>query len=334
MPIFEGFKNLNEDELVDCFCEIFYHELESWFSADIACCDSCYDEFISKWPAVYTRYYDFQKSCIDINCFYSNTRLKDYFYEDEFSNLISNIYCPNCGNPIYAYMWPYNLNFSIPKNFESILHEMDRISKKTPFLLLTHPFAKKTLKTIKFLGKNVKAENVESKYFRARKFEIGKIYNCEDFKYPPRDIVKEGRYNHAGTPVLYLGDSETTCFYELRKPVEGIATAELLITRPIKILDLIKIEDDWNNPLNVAAWSSLMSSPNEGDGWYNPQYTFTRFISDCAIASGFDAIKYPSVRLGERHNIVLLDGCKAWEYINVKNIKERKVIDIMRAGYD
>lgn len=34
---FEGFEEL--------FCE----ELNSWFNADIACCDECYDEFTNQW---------------------------------------------------------------------------------------------------------------------------------------------------------------------------------------------------------------------------------------------------------------------------------------------
>ena len=59
MPKDETFNDLNESELIDCFCEIFYHELESWFTADIACCDDCYDDFLSKWPAVYSRDSDF-----------------------------------------------------------------------------------------------------------------------------------------------------------------------------------------------------------------------------------------------------------------------------------
>jgi hypothetical protein len=43
-------------------------------------------------------------------------------------------------------------------------------------------------------------------------------------------------------------------------------------------------------------------------------------VADCAINVGFDAIKYPSVRRGERHNIVILDGIAGWEYINIDKI--------------
>jgi hypothetical protein len=53
-------------------------------------------------------------------------------------------------------------------------------------------------------------------------------------------------------------------------------------------------------------WSSLLSSQNEGDGLFNPQYAFSRFIADCAIKSGFNVIRYPSVRIGSGDNYAFL----------------------------
>jgi len=88
-------------------------------------------------------------------------------------------------------------------------------------------------------------------------------------------------------------------------------------------LDLLEFGDDSDGILNAAAWSSLMSSPAEGEGWYKPHYVFTRFIADCAISAGFDAIKYPSVRYGQKCNIVLLNGVEAWKNINIIRIKVR-----------
>jgi len=200
------------------------------------------------------------------------------------------------------------------------LEELDRLSRKTPFLLLTNPFAKKSLKAINDIAQRTESTIIDKKYYRARKLEKDKSYVEVDFKYPPKDKIGEGRYNHAGFPVIYLSDSPTTCFYELRSPNEGIAIAEMNIIKPIKILDLIEIEDDWTSIINVVAWSSLMSSPIEGDGWFKPQYTFTRFIADCAINAGFDAIKYPSVRRGERYNLVILDGINGWENLDITKI--------------
>jgi hypothetical protein len=64
-----------------------------------------------------------------------------------------------------------------------------------------------------------------------------------------------------------------------------------------------------------------MSSPNEGEGWFKPHYIFTRFIADCAINAEFDGIRYPSVRLGERSNLVLLNGLEAWEHLVIIDSK-------------
>ena len=220
--------------------------------------------------------------------------------------------CPQCGSPLSANIWPYNLKFDLPDDFDSTLKAIYDLAIKTPFLLLTHPFALNILKMLKELSIKTELVDMSTKYYRGRTLEKERIYVNEDFKYPPREIIIEGRYNHAGFPVIYLGDSALTCFYELRKPNDGIAIAEMIIKKPLKILDLIDIQDDYDNILNAAAWSSLMSSPCEGQGWYKPYYVFTRFIADCAINAGFDAIKYPSVRHGKSHNIVLFDGITQW----------------------
>lgn len=320
MPKIKEFNSLSQLELIDSFCEIFYSELDSWFSADIACCDFCYDDFVSKWPAIYSRDLLFQKNCIDIKCFYRGSRLQNYFTEEEYLQLINNIYCPHCGNPICNNIWPYSFNFDLPDGFEHELEDIHQLSMKTPFLLLSNSFAIKSYNAIKDLAQKARPIITEQKYYRARKLDKDKIYVNEDFKYPPKSRISEGRYNHAGFPVIYLADSPTTCFYEMRKPNEGIAVAEFNILKPLKILDLIQIEDDWNSVINVALWSSLMSSPSEGEGWYKPQYTFTRFIADCAVSAGFDAIKYPSVRLGEGNNMVILNGTSEWCNLSISRI--------------
>lgn len=135
-------------------------------------------------------------------------------------------------------------------------------------------------------------------------------------------MFNEGRYNHAGNPVIYLADSQLTSFYEMRKPTQWIVLAEVNITSPLKVLDLIELEDEWNSVLNIISWSSLLSSRKEGEGWYKPQYTFTRFIADCAKQLGFDAIKYPSIRHGKHHNIVILNGMNNSNKIKIGNIIE------------
>lgn len=46
-------RSVIEEEDQYCFDELFYRDLESWFSSDIACCDNCYDDFLENWPHAY-----------------------------------------------------------------------------------------------------------------------------------------------------------------------------------------------------------------------------------------------------------------------------------------
>ncbi len=217
-------------------------------------------------------------------------------------------------------MCPYNLEFDLPDNVDKILQEIKDIANMSPFILLSHPFAFSIFDEIQKLGRSTNKITINKFLYRARSYEVNKKYTGDDFKYPPRYKIAEGRFNHSGMPALYLADDVATCFCELRRPASGIAFAEIKINDPLKILDLFDINNDCNSLLNVAAWSSLISSPEEGDGWYKPQYVFTRFVADCAVAAGFDGIKYPSVRRNSKYNIVLLNGLAAWDNITIINI--------------
>lgn len=80
---------LTAEEKAIVFEELFMHELESWFTADIACCDNCHDDFVAEWPYAYSA--DgarFQCDSIDLHCFYSGSRLADSYTEEEFQKLL------------------------------------------------------------------------------------------------------------------------------------------------------------------------------------------------------------------------------------------------------
>ncbi|WP_394871419.1 RES family NAD+ phosphorylase [Clostridium butyricum] len=338
----EVFGYLDEVSLIDTFCNIFYNEIDSWFSADIVCCDECREEFIRRWPGVYSRDLDFQRNEIDMDSFYSGSRINLFFSKEEYDELIENIKCPRCGSPIQSRLYPYNFPFDVD-DIDDELDELSELAEKTPSLLLANPLAKKIFDFINNKSKATKKIAIDKKYYRGRKFKSEKkSYGKLDFTCPPKGKVTEGRYNHSGFPAIYLGDSPGTCFIELRKPNDGIMVAEIIISKRIKILDLIDIEDEYDedSALRGVIWSSLMASPDEGEGWYKPQYIFTRFIADCASYAGFDAIIYPSVRGSDsRHNIVILDGIKNEENLLIGNIKKItnedfcKEEDIFRKNY-
>lgn len=134
-----------------------------------------------------------------------------------------------------------------------------------------------------------------------------KILSPEDFSFPQDSSVKHGRYNHERNAVLYLATSVKTCFQELRCPKHGFCSARVEVMRPIQVLDLTKMLNMDGHLLQSMVWSALLSSPNEDAVANGPNYVFSRFVADCAVEAGFQAIRYPSVRMGTGDNYVILD---------------------------
>ena len=297
---FEGFEDL--------FCE----ELDSWFTADIACCDECYNEFISKWPAIYLREIEFQANSIPLDAFYSGSIFSELFTEKEFFENIHRIHCPRCGSPLRHNIWPYNFPFEVPKDFEHEIKEIANLVSRYPFLVLTHPFAKKVFDEIRRMVDLFKPENFNSYFYRGRPKEKVKETSADELGPPKPNITTEGRYNHAGKPVLYLSSDVETCFLEVGEPSKGIYVAKINLLNQLKILDFLLDELD-SDVLKSLIVSSLLSAPDTNDGWLKPAYIFSRFVSDCANHAGFDGIKYPSVRSTNGYNLVVFNNSLDWK---------------------
>lgn len=312
-------EGLTREDLLDALLDLFYHDLDSWFNANAFYCESCVNDFIEKWPGIYNRDMDCQRSAISLDSFYEGGRIRDLFTKEEFIELSKDITCPNCGAYIFGFIWPYDMRFDVPDNFESNINEIASLAESTPFLLLSHPFAQQVYEEIKILSKNMNTLNMVKPLFRARNYDSNYSYVDSDFLAPPKKYIKEGRYNHAGSQVLYLAEDELTCFRELRSPEEGVMLAKVDITKEMKILDLMDEKLEENSIIQAIQLSSLLSSPEEGEGWYKPHYVFTRFVSDVAKSVGFEALRYPSVRLSTGYNIVVLDYEKIKENVKIIN---------------
>ena len=300
-------EGLTRVELYDAMMELFYRDLESWFNAGTFYCDSCVDDFIEQWPGIYNRDLDFQRNFISLDIFFSGGRIQDYFTKEEFFDLSGDIRCPNCGDSLSGHIWPYDLNFDVPDNFDSNVHEIATLAEKTPFLLMLHPFAKEVYTEIEVISKSIEPSLLPNPLYRARVYENEHDYTSKDFLAAPNKYIVEGRYNHAGKEVLYLAEDDLTCYLEMRKPSMGIMLAKIEIINPLKVLDLMSEDLEDNHFVQAMQLSSLMSSPVEGEGWYKPHYVFTRFVADAALSAGFDAIRYPSVRSNTGNNIVVLN---------------------------
>jgi len=294
----------------EVFEELFLHELDSWFSADIACCDACYDAFVSQWPGIYLQDIEFRENGWPLTAIYAGSRLSEVFSEAEFEELLPHILCPACGSPLQSNIWPYSLPFNVPEGFLERAGETERIADNSPFLMLKNDFAREVFKQLEEISADVSAQRLVVAYFRARRSADVESVLPDRFAPPPAAVTSEGRYNHAGHPVLYLGDSIETCYHELGRPPLGIIAAEVIVLQPMRVLDL-RLAKLNNDIIEALVASSLLSS-TVGEGLYHPAYTFSRFVADCLRYLTIDGLKYGSVRSGGAHNLVLFSRRRDW----------------------
>ncbi|WP_375588982.1 RES family NAD+ phosphorylase [Hoeflea alexandrii] len=296
------------DEAV--FEDVFFDELDSWFSADIACCDRCYEKFLNMWPSAYSDdSAKFQCNQIQLGSFYEGSRINAFYSEEQFERLVQDLDCPRCGEKLGYTLYPYELPFDVPEEFEENVAVISTIANETPFLLLKNEFAQSVLATLEGLSQSTTATKIPLGLFRARGLRGLETMSVDQFDFANPMLIGEGRYNHAGQPVLYLGDSMETCFHELR----GVhcAIAQIALDADLKVLDLANPYDsheDQSDLLNALAFSALLSTPQEARGYQKSAYVFSRFVADCARSAGFDAIRYPSTRASaQAYNLAILN---------------------------
>lgn len=315
---------MTEDEItlqdkLDFFHLVFAEEFDSIFSADIKCCENCVDEFIKYWPGVYNNDIDFQTYSVPISSLFSMMRFSDFITEEEFNQFSSDLVCSRCNHKLNGVIYPYNMPFNVPNGFEQLIEEIAKIAYETPFLLLSHPFALNVFQEISNISLTTGPKILSNTLYRARIFDGETDYSTIDFLAPPKEKVAEERYNHAGKQVLYLSEEPETCFHELRSPKKGVMIANIKLRESIKILNL-SVQSHESNIVNLIRWSSLMSSPSEGERWHKPHYVFTRFVADCAKIAGFHAIRYPSVRIEDGVNLVIISYEEYIKNIEVDDI--------------
>lgn len=301
---------LTREEAKNAFELAFLDQVESGYTADIACCDACYDEFAALWPlASVANNHKLERSGISLRLFYENSRLPELFSREEFDEFSADLTCPRCGGPLGPNMWPYNFPFDVGDGFEERVKELSALGQSMPFLLLSDPFAQETLKLIEHISLNLAPTVLNLLLYRGRVSDTPLQAVLAEFDKPPRASTVEGRYNHAGSPVLYLASDFATCVEEMRR--KPCSIAEIEFKTPLKILDLVapdKAHPDNYDDLAALTYSALMSAKQPDDGWHKPTYVFSRFIADCCRRHGIHGIKYPSTHIvGTNFNLVIVD---------------------------
>lgn len=298
---------------IDTFNDILSDEIDSDFASSICCCDACYDNFARRWPGIALRDHTFQRNAMSVDYCVEQSRLVQLYTPAELRTLEHFVSCPRCHAYVRKSVWIFEHPFDRVFQIESAVEELSEIGSSTPFLLLEHPFARSILGAVRDLSVESATVQLMGTFFRARKREdIDRLQqNASDirtFGPAPATVVGEGRFNHAGAPMLYLATTLETALLEVGDRSEDYRVAELTVRGEYKVLDLIDLDDsnEARMPILAMANSALVAAPRLDRGWLRPEYVFSRFVADSAKSAGFDAIRYGSTKSVNGENYVLL----------------------------
>jgi hypothetical protein len=296
---------------LDMLNSLLSDEFDSAFTSSIRCCDGCFDDFSARWPGTALRNMEFQKGAMMVDLAVSQSRLLGPYSPAEISTLKHFVRCPRCLDYVRGWIWIHE--HAAADALESEIEGLGALARTTPFLILDDPFARRVLEEIRTRGAATPAAPLPRPLYRARalaQIGLGPAHRVPigAFGAPPAELVAEGRFNHAGLPMLYLADSVATTIAEVGMTGDEYYVAALEVTGDYKMLDLVVAEPDepeWEL-LGAIAASALVAAPRRGTGWVRKEYIFTRFVADCAIDAGFDCIRYGSTKSDVGLNYVLL----------------------------
>jgi hypothetical protein len=252
--------------------------------------------------------------------------------EDMEEEIVNKLRCPECEGPLelwqdvgtkhgFEHDHDWTLEAALDRYGEK-LFEFYGFLHKFPMLGATHRFGRIILRELK------RAPRVplhKPRWFRARRT---KEYG---FGPTPQEFVGDQRYNTSGHPCWYFSDTaeaavaETT--HSLKEPKAWVQ--EFQIDNFTGLLDLRswKAEDDraFNSDGNYQSpheslivaliYSDLLTQWNEQntpddkpkERQWKREYLLTRFVSQAALAAGFNGILCSSVR-HHAENLIVFDA--------------------------
>jgi RES domain-containing protein len=316
---------------IDTFNDILAEEIDSDFTSSICCCDDCYEDFARRWPGVEMHDVEFQTNAMSVDYCVEQSRLVQLYTAAELRTLKRFVVCARCGTYVRKSIHIFEHPFDRVEEIEESIDELASIGSATPFLLLEHPFARNILEAVRGLSADTAPKLMPGTFFRARKSaDIAKLgqslSDVATFGPAPPGVIGEGRFNHAGAPMIYLATTLETALLEIGTLSELFSVAELALDGEYKILDLVELDDssDARIPILAMANSVLVAAPRIDRGWLRPEYVFSRFVADCAKSAGFDAIRYASTKSGHGENYVLLSPKSDLpSYLRLISVQER-----------
>jgi len=279
------------------------------------------------------------------NCFFSNEidldsmyiSLREYLYEIDcpekyFQYIDGEFECDSCGSKI-----DLDDDIVLPtveeEEYDCLCDEIEKDYKhrldsfyshlvKYPYLGLEHEVGSQIANDIKLL-KLITIKN--QLFYRARKKEGTIKYTKKDMHPPNSRKIKinEGRFNHYGQSLLYLGSSENVCSKEIKiNKKHKCWMQKVRITSLDNILDLSNLfapglPEACSLVFSSINYTGIITKPVKHDASWKPEYFISRFIADIAKKNGINGIIYKSsVEFG--NNLVVFDFKKG----NVKYIGE------------
>lgn len=240
--------------------------------------------------------------------------------EKEMEHYLPLLSCPNCGIP--------GADFSLDDQVgmptaEELLHRqrwnewtrelrprVDEFAAQLrmyPYLGGIHDLGQEILRSLP----NFPRVTLSPRYWwRARKADGARVFVLQDLQPPPAHEARaEGRFNHYGQSVFYLGGTQRAA---LRETVDVNGDDRVAWLQEFAVGEIPNILDlrvkDWNEELTppllaVGLTSEYISTTAASTAW-KPEYLVPRFIADCARYAGYRGIIFNSAKHHDE-NLVL-----------------------------
>ena len=240
--------------------------------------------------------------------------------EEKMEQYLPLLSCPNCGIP--GADFSLDDEVGMPTNEE--LHHRQRWNEWTrelrprvdefaaqlrmyPYLGGIHDVGREILNGIPTFPRITLPAR---QWWRARKAEGALVFTLQDLKAPPHGkATSEGRFNHYGQSVFYLGETQRAA---LREIIDISGTDRVGWVQEFAIGEIPNILDlrikDWSEelapPLIAVGLTSEYIGVTASTSAWKPEYLVPRFIADCARRAGYHGIIFNSAKHGDE-NLVL-----------------------------
>lgn len=203
------------------------------------------------------------------------------------------------------------------------VRDFERHLREFPLLGAEHPLAGELRQRIG----QARSQTIDSSvWVRGRLWERGKVLRSSEMGAPPPEVTTEGRYNHAGRPVLYLSSDDATCGAELVGQYEArrvwLQDFQVGVKHVLDLASFPSFEEELEiqePDILLAALHLVVGRPLESHGNWRPEYYVPRFIADLVRHQGYDGILYNSVK-GNGVNLALFNPTDRITRINEPRI--------------